>query len=82
MTKTKSAARVAAMKARMADPAFKAKAKANLEKGQAALAAKRAAKRAPTADPPLGKPDPKPPAPPPTETAEGRRRYGISRWRG
>jgi len=71
--KPKSPARQAAMRARMADPAFKAKAQANLERGWAALAAKRK-------QPPPTNAGDQHEDPPPTSSAD-HRRYGPTRWR-
>jgi len=81
VTDTPKKSRADLMRDRMADPAYKAKALANLQKGQAALAAKRAAKK--SAQPPVGDPPPpKAEGAPPAQQATTRRAVGVRRWRG
>lgn len=65
------------MKARMTDPAFRAKAMENLKRGQAALAAKRGKKT----EPPVADPKAKP-ASTPAAAPSASRAFGVGRWRG
>lgn len=77
----KNEKRSAAMTLRMADPVARERAKANLKKGQDALAKKRADAKAASGAPP---PDPKPPKAEgaTTTTRTTRRAVGVGRWRG
>ena len=83
MTVTLKMSRADRMRERMADPVQRAKALANLQKGQVALAAKRAAKKAAQSAPTVTEDPPRPKAPgAPTESASTRRAVGVGRWRG